>query len=215
MAIKKESIGTITILGLSTIGIRRNNIVSLYYSSVFINEIFHSQNNSSVNVIESRLPYSKLGNVLIIRVISLDIIDEKGREIIKERLESGEGFLTNKQYCDTNGNNNSFIEDMVVDTNFFESGYIDNLAKFVQINKLKVIFVFYNTPLSIIKLKFFCEGYSISGGNNTLKHVLAPYQTTIYNYLSLLYGDIADVIIDNSFRNFTKNKALTRSIFNS
>jgi hypothetical protein len=45
--------------------------------------------------------------------------------------------------------------------------------------------------------------------------VLPPYQTTVYNYVSWMFGDFPDNIIESSFRELTNNRALTRSLFNS
>lgn len=217
MSIKNESHGAITIMGLSTIGIRykKNTVIPLYYSSVFLNRDSFYKRTSDDKVLNSRLPYSKLGNTLIIRVISFESINDQGRKFLEERLKSGNDLTSSVEYTDNNGEKKFLYEQIILETYFFNHGYLKNLAEYVKLNKVKVIFIFHDTPLSIIKLKFFCEGYSISGGNNTLKHVLAPYQTTLYNYLSWLFGDFADKIIEDSFREFTNNRALTRNIFNS
>lgn len=71
-------------------------------------------------------------------------------------------------------------------------------------------------PLNIIKLRFGGLGYSISGGNNTLKHVLSPQDLLLYDFLRYLFEeDIAQKIVNNSFKHFTTKKYISTILFNS
>src|SRR6266487_2383779 len=54
-------------------------------------------------------------------------------------------------------------------------------------------------------------GIQLSGGNNTLKHILSPQQFLLSKIISVFYGYNVD-LVTNSFLTISKNKELSRSI---
>jgi hypothetical protein len=104
-------------------------MVPLYYSAVFIHQFIFYKQVLDKEVLISRLPNSKLGNVLIIRVVSFKYIDDEGRKKIEEIIKNGEDFIKNMMYRDNNGNENFLYEQLITEENFFNKGYLNDLAE--------------------------------------------------------------------------------------
>ena len=51
-----------------------------------------------------------------------------------------------------------------------------------------VVLIYKNYPLKIIKLLFKLVDINISGGNNTLKHILSPHQFLLSKIIMIFYG---------------------------
>jgi DNA-dependent RNA polymerase len=218
--LKHESRDSLTILGFSKLGSKmingENKIVSLYYSGVFMDFYEWSTNKYDESILRSRLAHVNLGKVVVLRVFNLsdDPFNDKILHFIKRSREIYDkepwAFIFKDE-----GNKSHFMEKWLTDTEFFSGDLIDNLSRVLKEDDFSLIIIFNNTPLSLIKLKFWCKGYSISGGNNTLKGLLSPHNILVYNYLRWWWGDEkAHKLVDTSFKDYTKNRALSRKLFN-
>jgi hypothetical protein len=95
---------------------------------------------------------------------------------------------------------------------FFSIKFMQNLTLYLK-NHLdsNVVLIYEGYSLKTIKLAFRTLGIQISGGNNTLKHILSPQQFLLSKIISIFYGYNMD-LVSKSFLEISKNKALTRVV---
>lgn len=193
---------------------KKGRVVPLYYSAVFINSNTINPYKGGAEVfLKSRLNGLLLGKIYIIKVFSVSHLHKDREEELKQEFSWDKMNLIGVSSDD---DKSCFYVLSVVDSTFFKSDFFYNLAINLKENELRFIVIFYNTPLSIIKLKFLFEGYSISGGSNTFKHILSPQKILVYDFLRVTFGDeFALLLVDNSFKFCTQNRTLSRNIFNS
>ena len=95
---------------------------------------------------------------------------------------------------------------------FFSIKFIIKLIDYLQKNPGSNVVLFYkNFSLKMIKTAFKTLGVQISGGNNTLKHILSPQQFLLSKIISILYGNNID-LVTKSFLDISNNKTFTRAI---
>lgn len=191
---------------------KKGRVVPLYYSAVFINSNTFNTKKVAQDFVKSRLNGILLGKIYIIKVFSVSHFYKHSAEELKQNFSRQKmnllGISDDDKSC--------IYVWSVVDSTFFKSDFFYNLAVNLKENELRFIVIFYNTPLSIIKLKFLFEGYSISGGSNTFKHLLSPQKILVYDFLRVFFEDeIALLLVNNSFKLLTQNRTLSRNIFNS
>jgi hypothetical protein len=95
---------------------------------------------------------------------------------------------------------------------FFSSGFMLHLATHLKVNPhVNIVLVYRGLSLNTIKIAFKINGIQISGGNNSLKHILSPQQYLLSKVISIIYGNNTD-LVTKSFLEISKNKALSRAI---
>ena len=75
----------------------------------------------------------------------------------------------------------------------------------------KIALLYKGLSLKTVKLAFKTIDIQMSGGNNTLKHILSPQQYLLSKIITILYGNNID-LVTKSFLDISKNKSLTRAI---
>lgn len=164
------------------------------------------------HLLKTRLATISFGKLIIIRVISIYNLEKSVAEKVLDSFRS----LDKSFYKEVSEDGKTMIfEKWVLDTEFFNLRFLNQLTDVIDIN-CRLIFIFDNMPLSIIKLRFFSLGYSISGGDNTLKHVLSPKDILLYDFLRYLFEeDISKKIVNNSFKLITNKREISAMLFNS
>lgn len=95
---------------------------------------------------------------------------------------------------------------------FFSSEFMLHLATHLKVNPhVKIVLIYRGLSLNTVKLAFKINGIQISGGNNSLKHILSPQQYLLSKVISIIYGNNTD-LVTKSFLEISKNKVLSRAI---
>lgn len=82
------------------------------------------------------------------------------------------------------------------------------------LKKKNIVLWFNGCSIGFVKAMFRTQNISLSSGNNTLKGVLSYNDMALSLFVYNIFGEVKSrYLIDKSFRVLTKNKILTRSIF--
>lgn len=100
-------------------------------------------------------------------------------------------------------------------SNFFNSDNFDKICTCKNINnKTKFVLCYNNNSIGFIKAMFRTLNINLSSGNNTLKGVLSPENMFLSAFVIFTFGvEKGQFIVEYSHSVLTKNRALTRSIF--
>lgn len=97
-------------------------------------------------------------------------------------------------------------------TVFFSKNFLVKLATHLKnYPGCNIALIYQGMSLNTIKLAFKINGIRISGGNNTLKHILSPQQFLLSKIITIFYGNNID-LVSKSFLEISKNKSLSRAI---
>jgi hypothetical protein len=97
-------------------------------------------------------------------------------------------------------------------TIFFSKKFLTKLTTHLKENPGSNFGLIYKGfSLNTIKYGFKINGIQISGGNNTLKHILSPQQFLLSKIITIFYGNNID-LVTKSFLEISKNKSLSRAI---
>lgn len=122
--------------------------------------------------------------------------------------------LWGKRYndLDIKGRQGSRLKmDFIGFSTFFSHEFLFELLVYSNSNpKTKIVLFTTATSWKTIKIAFNIFNIEISGGNNTLKHILSPQQVLLTRVIMLFYGNNTD-LVNKSFIEFASNKDLSRA----
>lgn len=127
------------------------------------------------------------------------------KEDIQEHIEQKEEFVN-----ETGGSRITLLD--AHPSVFFSKEFMLYLLHYSRKNPGTQVVLFYkNISLKMVKTAFKTVGVQISGGNNTLKHILSPQQFLLSKIITMFYGANID-LVTKSFLEISNNKTLTRAI---
>ena len=128
-------------------------------------------------------------------------------------LEDDNRISDNRKVLDIKNKESEISIYNVKITTFFTLSYLLSLIKFLQDNPHVSVFL-YSKDITIHSFKalFKENGISISGGNNTLKHILSPQQFLLSKIICLFYGSNSD-LVNKSFLKISSVKFISRPLY--
>ena len=179
-----------SLLALSQITFSVDKKPTLYYSAFFTKEA----PNVSFEDISVRIDEIYFKHLMI---FSLNNEHEDDYKVLQEIKGYGNSTLTIYQ---------------VKPKIFFSTKFLKNLITYLKdCPNSKIALLYKGFSLNTIKLAFKANGIQISGGNNTLKHILSPQQFLLSKIITIFYGYNID-LVSKSFLEISKNKSLSRAI---
>jgi len=168
-----KHLNTYTFITLSKPNKRKNGVYNLFFSTFFALESPTNLDNlDKMRDILNRDP--SFPKILIGFHILLD--------------HENNNLPDHQETINIEGENTRFIVKNVKITTFFSYKFLNELIEFLQKKPEASIFL-YGKELSIDSIKAVFKEYdiNISGGNNTLKHLLSPQQFLLSKIISLYY----------------------------